>query len=143
MNVVVDASVAIKWFVQEDLHEHALNLLDRGDDLHAPDLLIPEVANVAWKKCIRGEVARKQAETIIGVSQGYVPHLHPSKILACRALDLAIALNHPVYDCLYLACAERADGIVVTADERFVTACMKSDNTPRILLLGTNLTALQ
>ena len=47
---VVDASVAIKWFVREALHEEALRLVDNPDAMQAPDLLVVEVTNIAWKK---------------------------------------------------------------------------------------------
>jgi predicted nucleic acid-binding protein len=48
--VVVDASVVVKWFIPEQGHANARELLlaarDRRVDLHAPDLLLAEVANV-------------------------------------------------------------------------------------------------
>jgi predicted nucleic acid-binding protein len=33
-------------------------------------------------------------------------------------IGFALTLNHPVYDCIYLACAETIDGILMTADRR-------------------------
>ena len=50
MSYVVDASVAIKWFIEEELHEQALSLFDQPDALVAPDLICMEIANVAGKK---------------------------------------------------------------------------------------------
>jgi predicted nucleic acid-binding protein len=47
MILVVDASVACKWFVEEDGSQAAEALLDSGSTLLAPDLLVPEVCNVA------------------------------------------------------------------------------------------------
>ncbi len=44
MSYVVDASVAIKWFVTEDLHEHALTLFGLPETLIAPDLICLEIA---------------------------------------------------------------------------------------------------
>lgn len=58
MSYVVDASVAIKWFVTEDLHEHALTLFDQPETLIAPDLICLEIANVAWKKAKRARFHR-------------------------------------------------------------------------------------
>ena len=49
MTLVVDASVAVKWFVEEDGRQQALQILDL-DEREAPDLIIAEVANVIWKK---------------------------------------------------------------------------------------------
>jgi predicted nucleic acid-binding protein len=124
---VVDASVAIKWFVRENLHAEATRVLDHAAHLEAPDLIVPEVVNIAWKKAIRGEIEQPQAQVIATAIRQYVPTLHPSAGLIERALDIALALNHPVYDCLYLACAEAVDGILITADRRFQKA---AGNTP-------------
>jgi len=33
----------------------------------------------------------------------------------------SLALDHPVYDCFYLALAEREQSVVVTADRRLIT----------------------
>ena len=49
------------------------------------------------------------------------------------AVRLAIALNHPVYDCIYLALAQQVGANVVTADKRFMNAV--SDRQYRGLVL--------
>ena len=118
MNLVIDASVAIKWFVEEDLSEKALRLFDRREPFCAPDLIVPEVTNIAWKKTIRGEIAEEQALEIAKAVQGDTLMLYPSVLLNDRALEIALALNHPVYDCLYIACAEAVGGVLITADQK-------------------------
>jgi predicted nucleic acid-binding protein len=118
VNFVVDASVAIKWFVREERHEQALLLLDHAEQLQAPDLIVTEVTNVAWKKSIRHEITAEQARVITVAMRQFIPSLRPSVELAERALDIALTLNHPVYDCLYLACADVDPGLLVTADRR-------------------------
>lgn len=122
MNLIVDASVAIKWFVKENLHEEAKRLLDGGDDLYAPDLLVMELANVAWKKTKRKEIEPHQARAIAVACLEGIPVLVRSTELVDRAVAISLALNHPVYDCLYIACAEAVDGVLVTADQRLCTA---------------------
>ncbi len=57
MSFVVDASVVIKWFIEENLSAEAEAILGHGEPLFAPDLLLAEIGNVLWKKVIRGEVA--------------------------------------------------------------------------------------
>ena len=57
MNLTVDASVVIKWFVAETLFEQARLLLSDSFDLHAPDILLAEFANTIWKKFRRGEIS--------------------------------------------------------------------------------------
>ena len=117
MTLVVDASVAVKWFVEEDLADEAASLLRGSTPLHAPDLLVAEMTNAVWKKFVRGAITREQAE-VFAVSIPYSPlQLTPSLSLHQRALDIAIDLRLSVYDCLYLACAELVSGRVVTADQ--------------------------
>ena len=120
MNLVIDANVAIKWFVTESLHAEARHLLGGGDDLHAPDFLVVELANVAWKKAKRQEITRQQAEQISTACLDGVPVLHASSALVERATRIALDLDHPVYDCIYIACAEAVGGVLVTADEKMM-----------------------
>ena len=127
MNLVIDASVAIKWFVAEDGHQEARALLTRGDDLYAPDLIIVETANVAWKKVVRREIDPRQAEDIVRVGLEDILQLVPSVELIGHAWQVSIALNHTIYEGLYIACAEVIGGILVTADERLQSA---TENTP-------------
>ena len=124
MTFVVDASVVIKWFVQENHYEEALDLLDRQVLLHAPDLIVMEITNVAWKKAIRNDIEWSQAHEIASAIRKGVPALYPSVELNERALAIARALGHPVYDCLYLACAEAVEGILITADQRLRRAAL-------------------
>ncbi len=122
MKLIVDASVAIKWFVRETQQEQALRLLTRRDDLEAPDIIIAEVANVTWKKCLRGEMAAEQAKAATIAIQQFPARLHPIAPFAERALEMALSLKHPIYDCLYLACAEANGATLVTADQRLCKA---------------------
>ncbi len=132
MSLVVDASVAIKWFVEEDLSEEAEAILGYGEPLFAPDLLLAEIGNVLWKKVIRGEVAPDQAHESAAKIEGGIPVLYSIRLLNARALQIALALGHPVYDCLYIACAEMADGVVVTADERLVRVAAGTEFAPLV-----------
>ncbi|HET6159484.1 MAG TPA: type II toxin-antitoxin system VapC family toxin [Dongiaceae bacterium] len=131
MSLVVDASVVIKWFINEPLHDHARQLLKGRQSLHAPDLLLAEIGNIAWKKVIRGEIDEKQAQKITQSLRDLPIILQSSEELISRALQMALSIKHPVYDCLYLACAEALGGTFVTADERLGKA-----------LAGTILSAL-
>lgn len=123
MSTVVDASVVIKWFIDEPLRDRARQwLVGEREPLHAPDLLIAEVGNIAWKKAIRREISERHARQIALALPDLPIALHPSDELIDRALQIALSINHPVYDCLYLACAENLGGIHVTADERLKRA---------------------
>jgi predicted nucleic acid-binding protein len=121
MTLVVDASIAAKWFVEEEGREQALQVLDLAER-QAPDLIVAEVANVVWKKAVRGQVTDAQGRAICAALPGYFETLHASDALAESALAIGLALRHPVYDCLYLACALRLGSRLVTADRRLIAA---------------------
>ena len=126
LTLVVDASVAIKWVLPERDQGMALRLQERYQeeelDLVAPYLLIAEVGNVLWKRMRRGDLkaaaARRCFEQLLRDS----PILLDSPAVSTSALLLAMAHNHPVYDCLYLAWALEQRCDLVTADEKFFQA---------------------
>lgn len=126
MILVVDASVAIKWFIRETLHSEALRLLDAPERLHSVDLLAAEVTNIGWKKALRGEIGQAQARAIAKAIHRGTPLLYPTGPFAERALEFAFTLRHPVYDCLYLACAEALGGVLITADAKFLRTAEKA-----------------
>lgn len=117
---IVDASVAVKWLVQEEGSEEAAAL--QGDELHAPDWILAECANVLWAKARRQEVTWEEAYRGLALLLDAPLTLWPSSELLTEALALAHELAHPVYDCLYLALAFARSSTLITADERFVTA---------------------
>lgn len=117
--LVIDASIAIKWVVEEDGTELALALRQRAK-LVAPDLLVPECANILWKKVQRKELTKDEAILAARLLQSAEIELVPTRVLMEGATRLAIELDHPAYDCLYLALAIENDCRFVTADERLV-----------------------
>ena len=116
--LVIDASVAIKWFVEEELADEATALLREATSFYAPDLIIPEVTNVAWRKLVLGQISREQAEKIAQAIHRSPLKIIPSSSLHERALGIAIEVQHSVYDCFYLALAESLGTVVITADRR-------------------------
>ena len=116
MNRVVDASVACKWFFEEDLSAEARALAVTGHVFAAPDLIIAECANVAWRRVRDGQVSREQAEESVRALPAWFETLTPSTQLHEAAFRIAHTLTHPVYDCLYIALAARDAAPLVTAD---------------------------
>jgi predicted nucleic acid-binding protein len=117
--VVIDASVAIKWVAPEALSEHAVALLE-GPRLAAPDLLVAECANILWKKVARNEMEGEAAIVAAQAIERVEIELVPMRLLLTESLKLALELDHPAYDCLYLALALARDCRFVTADGRLV-----------------------
>lgn len=117
--LVMDASIAIKWVVEEEGTPEALTLRQRAK-LIAPDLLVAECANVLWKKVQRDELLKEEAFLAARLLQSAEIELLPTRSLLEEAARIAIALDHPAYDCLYLALAVANDCSFVTSDERFL-----------------------
>jgi len=121
-SLVVDASVAAKWFLPEPDAPAALRLLDGRYHLAAPDLIRSEVGNVAWKLHTRGVLDAGEASDMIEHFLSMPLEIHDSVFLLAPALEIAIATKRPVYDSLYLALAVELGGAVITADERWANA---------------------
>jgi predicted nucleic acid-binding protein len=118
--LVVDASIAIKWVVPEPGTPEAIALQD-SFEIIAPELLIAECANILWKKVARGNLTREQSQMAAELLEELDVELFPMRKLFPRATELALELNHPAYDCFYVALAEAEDCPIVTADVRLAT----------------------
>jgi predicted nucleic acid-binding protein len=115
--VVIDASVAIKWVVEEEGTTEALAVLE-GYPLSAPDLIVAECANILWKKVRRGELTPDEAQLAADLLQGADLEIVPTRARLSAATRLAVELEHPAYDCVYLALARDNGWPFVTADDR-------------------------
>lgn len=120
MTLIVDASVAVKLGVVEAGAERAKALVARGEKIIAPDILASEVASALWKKELRGDLDAGERVAALSAALDAYDEFAPCKHLAERALELAVALKHPVYDCFYLALAEARGGVFITADTQLL-----------------------
>ena len=125
MKLVVDASVAAKWLAPEPDSPQAAGLLTA--ELIAPDLLYAEVANILWKKQLRGEMDSTTAQVGARWLLQVPLQVHDSASLLADALAMALQLQHPAYDCFYLALAQRLDAPLVTADRKLHARCQAVD----------------
>lgn len=121
-SLVVDASVAVKWFVPEVHGIAAQRFVHPGHQLFAPDLLWPEFGNILWKKLLRKQISPQAARRILADFHSYRVGIIPSEPLLLAALDIAERIGRTVYDSLYLALAQRLACRAVTADERLFNA---------------------
>ena len=119
---VVDASVAVKWFVPEVHADAAARLLDGRHELLAPDLIVAEFGNILWKKAQRKEISKGEAREIARVLRSIPFTYAPSIELLDAAMEIAHGIGRSVYDCLYLSLAVARRCRLVTADRRFFTA---------------------
>lgn len=121
--ILVDANVAVKWFLPEPLSEAAEEILRTRDILVAPDLIRVEVASAITRRFRRGELTAGEANEIVGL---WVDVLKKGALNIYPALDdlkeagrLSVELRHAIQDCLYLAMAARMGARFVTADRVF------------------------
>jgi predicted nucleic acid-binding protein len=120
VKIVVDASVALKWVVEEPGSEAAVAL--RDDELIAPVLWLAEAANALWRHARVGDITAAEASIRLSELVNAPVASHPIEPHLDQALRLATEIGHPVYDCLYLALALHHQTHVVTADRRFASA---------------------
>jgi predicted nucleic acid-binding protein len=117
--LVVDASIVVKWVVEEDSTPQALVLRQKAR-LIAPDLLVAECANILWKKVQKGELLKAEAIVAARLLQGAELELLPMRFLFDAATRMSIEIDHPAYDCVYLVLALQRKCQFVTADERLL-----------------------
>ena len=128
--IVVDASVALKWVIEESGSDAAVAL--REQTLLSPDLWLIECANALWPRVRRNLLSAADAVALFSRLEGAPVRTMPSQLYVAQALQLSSDLNHPVYDCLYLATALREEAVVVTADQRFYAATRGSLLSDRV-----------
>ena len=136
MRLVVDASVAVKWLVAEDGSDLARELAAGGDALHAPRLMASEIANAMWRKARLGEIGPGAAAAMIASVPEMPVRWGADETVSADALRLALTLDRPVYDCVYLALAHRIGAAVVTADRRFANALAPTAHGGAVMTLA-------
>jgi predicted nucleic acid-binding protein len=134
---VVDAGVAIKWYVPEPYDAEAKRFLDPAFSLHVPDLFYPEFGNVVWKKaCLlkAPEITVDEGRDILDLLLGVSLTVHPMAALLRSAYEIAVTPARPtVYDCCYLALANALGCRLVTADQAFYNAIQGSTHSRWLL----------
>lgn len=127
--VVLDASVAAKWFLppaDETLLEEALDLLGRYTKgeirFIVPDLFWSEFGNILWKAMRQGRCSRATAESALAdMRNRKVPTVSSLELLD-NAFAIAAQFGRTVYDSVYVALAIASKADMVTADERLANA---------------------
>jgi predicted nucleic acid-binding protein len=126
MNYVIDTSVDIKTYVQEHDSGKAVQLRNEYHQgvhqLIAPDLFPTEMCNVLMILERTGKIKPGEADLFFRQFLSQLPPLFAALPLLPRALELAKQFQQTVYDCLYVALAEREGYELVTADDKLVKA---------------------
>ena len=128
---VADASLALKWVVEEEDSDKARALSTGwgalGVQIAAPYMMLAETANALHRKVVDGHLSLDAATLglenlyALGIEFHNPPNIH------ARAIQLAGQLEQrAVYDCIYLALAERLDCELWTADRRFYRSARRA-----------------
>ncbi len=130
---IVDASVAVKWFIPEDYSEIALRILEGFKDLritlYAPDSMKLEFINAIRKYYIRGIITGDLMNSILEEMRKIpINYVEIDWELVVEALKIAVKNNITVYDAYYIATSQKHNIQVVTADEKFYNTIAKKYN---------------
>jgi len=141
LNLVIDASVLIKFYVPEILSDRAERLLAKAEkneiDLLAPDLIYPEAGNVLWKKQRLKELTRSEVEEITDAILSLPLKIEASKSLLPLAVEIATVYGITVYDASYFSLARVYEATLITADRKLVETLAKTDQKDSVTWLGS------
>jgi predicted nucleic acid-binding protein len=124
MKYVLDSNIALKWVLAEPDSAKAKQLRDDYQnavhELLTPDVFPVEVAHALTRAERQGKIAVGQAAILWSDVLSTPPRLEPSGPILPRAIDISSQFRQGVYDCLYVALAERENCELVTADDKLV-----------------------
>ena len=122
MRRVLDSSVGFKWVVAEADTDKALRL--RNDfrtglvELLAPDVFPVEISHGLTRAERQMRITPAEGATYVSDLLKLLPQLHPSLTLLPRAYEISSQMRLGIYDCLYVALAEREKCELITADDK-------------------------
>jgi predicted nucleic acid-binding protein len=115
--MIIDANIATYWFVESTLALASAPYIRRGD-LIAPGLMRLEFVNALLKFRRLNQIGDEQVFRALGRLETTISSFVDDRDLLASATEIAIARNHKIYDCLYLALALERRRPLVTADRR-------------------------
>ena len=123
---VIDASVAAKWFFNEEHSDSARRVLSQENRLHAPDLILLEMDGLLCKRLRRREITSGEASEIRKTFYKLPIHKHHFVILLDPAYEIANQVGCSIYDAVYLALAVLLKARMATADSKLFKPLQKS-----------------
>lgn len=136
MKYVLDASVCVKWYVPEIYEQEATRLLQGGHTFHAPELILPELSSIIWKKVRKAEITPAEGHQIVDSFLKTRLTLHSHKQLTKSAYLGAESTGLTVYDWSYMALAVGLSCEFVTADQSFYRGLETTPLKKNLLWIG-------
>jgi predicted nucleic acid-binding protein len=133
MAIVVDASVGLKWVLQEPDSHLAEALVLAEPDLLVPDFWLNEATNVLWLQVRRKAFTPDEAREALSLLKAQIqPTPTADMDLHDLALDIGIEVNHSTYDTLYLAFAVAMGASTVVAADGSLLRSMQTHPDPTL-----------
>lgn len=122
--VVIDSSVAAKWFLPEPDSDRARALLRGEAQLAAPALVRIEVASSIVRAFRMSRIGKAECESYLEVARDFFESgsvfEFRNESLQARAETIAISLPHALKDCLFIALAEQERAKLLTTDHTLI-----------------------
>ena len=115
---VLDASAAVRLILADPAAAELAERVGGAALVLAPELMLSELANTLWKLQRADRLNDLDPQELLAEARELVDRLEPDRHLQAEALALACHLNHPVYDCVYLALARREAASLISSDRR-------------------------
>ncbi len=116
---VIDSSIVVKWIVQEQDSDDVVALRDFYS-FAASELISAEASNAIVSKVRKGHLIETEAAAASELLSQLSIEFYPLQPLIEDAISIALTLQHPAYDCFFLALSRRLDCILVTADAALI-----------------------
>ena len=123
MIIILDTSAAIDILLGKGNFENYQNLIEKADTVIAPEIYISEITNAAWKYNKIADFTHEESLSLAEDGINLIDQFVAVKGLWKESLREAINNDHPVYDCLYVVCARRNDGILLSRDKKLKKIC--------------------
>jgi len=136
--IVIDSSVVIKWFLDEEDSDKARHIYDNFEEgiltLIAPDLLNVEIGSIMWKHVVHRGMSDEDAQDVMDRYIELELNLVPTTDLLYEAYRIAVTYKRSIYDSMYIALSVQEGSQLLTADKKLYNAVGKA--LPNVVLLA-------
>lgn len=115
--IAIDASALTKFLLKEEGWDIVIQYLRCGTI--SPDLVVKEVANAIWRRCMQGEITSKEVKAMLKALKeiiGKAVKIEDENKYLEEGLKIAFHQNITIYDSLYIALAKRKRLKLLTVD---------------------------
>lgn len=123
MIIILDTSAAIDILLGKGNFEIYKNKIEKADTVITPEIYLSEITNVAWKYNKIANFTHEESFNLAEDGINLIDQIVSVQDLWKESLREAMNNDHPVYDCLYVVCARRNDGILLSKDKKLRKLC--------------------